>query len=260
MRTAARMGLGAVIATVWPMVLMSAEANPSHDLVAPKHYPTIQAAAEAAEPGDRIPVRPGVHEEQAVIDKYVSITGSEARKTTILAPRTLVAGEDGGTSIVEIHSAASAAPAQLVVSGPGSGACSDGALGSGVRVLRGARLDLGHARVTHITGTTAAPCPHSAVAAFVGDLPTRTGSVPIHDTEISDYQGSDVTVLNDRSSATIVDSTVTGHPRLSTDGIGFVAGAVVQDNQRVGNHIGIYAGRRIRRPAGTHQLVPDPSP
>ncbi|MFJ1601804.1 hypothetical protein ACIOHS_00225 [Streptomyces sp. NPDC088253] len=259
MRTAARTGLGAVIATVWPLVLMSAEANPSHDLVAPKNYPTIQAAAEAAEPGHRIRVRPGVHQEQVLIDKYVSITGSGGRTTTILAPRTLVAGEGGGTSIVEIHNAASAAPGQLAVSGPGSGACSDGALGSGVPVLGGARLDLGHARVTRVTDTPAAPCPHSAVAAFVGDLPTRTGSVPIHDTEISDYRGSVVTVLNERSSATIVDSTVTGHP-LSTDGTGFVAGAVVQDNRRVGNHIGVYAGRRIRRPAGIHQRVPDPSP
>jgi hypothetical protein len=77
-------------------------------------------------------------------DKNVSITGSGARKTRILAPQTLVAGEDGGTSIVEIHNGASAALSQQVV----------------------------------------------------------------------------------RLSAMIVDSTVTGHRRLSTYGIGFVAGAV----------------------------------
>ncbi|MFF2513961.1 hypothetical protein [Streptomyces sp. NPDC058086] len=208
---------------------MSAEANLSHELVVPMNYPTLQAAVDAAQPGDRIHVRPGVYREQVVIDKNVSMTGSGARKTTILAPRTLVAGEDGGTSIVEIHNGASAALSQLAVSGPGSGTCGDGALGSGVRVLGGARLDLGHARVTHITHIThtpPAPCPHSAVAVFVGDLPTGTGSVSIHDTEISDYQGSGVTVLNEGSSATIVDSAVTGHPRRPTDGIGFVSGAV----------------------------------
>ncbi|WP_159064627.1 hypothetical protein [Streptomyces olivochromogenes] len=61
-------------------------------------------------------------------DKNVWITGSGARKTTILAPRTLVAGADGGTSIVEIGNGASTALSQLAVSGPGSGTCSDGAL------------------------------------------------------------------------------------------------------------------------------------
>ncbi|MGW6143087.1 hypothetical protein ACWFRM_27975 [Streptomyces sp. NPDC055144] len=225
-RTAARLGLCAAMATVWQLVPLSAQAKPSHELVVPKSYPTIQAAVDAAQPGDRIKVRPGVYREQVVIGKNVSITGSGARKTTILAPQTLVAGEDGGTSIVEIHNGASVALSQLAVSGPGSGTCESGALGSGIRVLGDARLDLGHARVTHITDTPAAPCSHSAVAVFVGDLPTGTGSVTIHDTKISDYQGSGVTVLNEGSSATIVDSAVTGHPRLSTDGIGFVAGAV----------------------------------
>lgn len=79
-------------------------------------------------------------------DKNVSITGSGARKPRILAPQTLVAGEDGGTSIVEIHNGASAALSQQVV----------------------------------------------------------------------------------RLSAVIVDSTVTGHRRLSTYGIGFVVGAVLR--------------------------------
>ncbi|MER5532450.1 hypothetical protein [Streptomyces mirabilis] len=48
-------------------------------------------------------------------DENLSITGSGARKTTILAPRTLVADADGGTSIVEIHYGASAALSQLAV-------------------------------------------------------------------------------------------------------------------------------------------------
>ncbi len=280
-RTAARLGLCAVVATVWQLVPLSAQANPSHELLVPENHPTVQAAVDAAQPGDRIRVQPGVYREQVVIDKNVSITGAGTRKTTILAPQTLVAGEDGGTSIVEIHGGASVALSQLAVSGPGSGTCSDGALGSGIRVLGGARLDLGHARVTHITDTPAAPCAHSAVAVFAGDFPVGTGSVTIHESEISDYQGSAVTVLNQGSSATIVNSTVTGHPRLSTDGIGFIAGAagrvtgntisgndcrepdpacgpdffgetqhvgvaagtntVVEHNRLIGNHVGIYA-------------------
>jgi hypothetical protein len=52
-RTAARLALCAVIATAWPLVPLSAEANASHELVVP-NYPTIQAAVDAAQPGDRI--------------------------------------------------------------------------------------------------------------------------------------------------------------------------------------------------------------
>ncbi|MFC9292759.1 nitrous oxide reductase family maturation protein NosD [Streptomyces sp. NPDC057011] len=218
-RTAARLGFCAVIATVWQLVPLSAQANPSHELLVPKDYPTIQAAVDAAQPGDRIRVRPGVYREQVVIDKNVSITGSGA-------PQTLVAGEDGGTSIVEIHDGASVALSQLAVSGPGSGTCSNGALGSGIRVLGGARLDLGHARVT--TSPTRPQClVPAARSPYSSELPRRNGfgdGPRFRDLGLPGLGA--VTVLNQGSNATLVNSTVTGHPRLSTDGIGFLLGAV----------------------------------
>ncbi|MFB7178843.1 nitrous oxide reductase family maturation protein NosD [Streptomyces sp. NPDC056257] len=226
-RTAARLGLCVVTAiAVCPLVPASAAADGSHGLVVPRDYPTIQAAVDAADPGDRITVRPGVYREQVVIGKDVSITGSGDRKTTIQAPQTLTPGDDGSNSIVEIHNGASVSLSRLAVSGPGPGTCADGALGSGIRVLGGARLDLRHAAVTHITDTPAAPCPRSATAVLVGNLPTGTGSATIHDTKITGYQGAGVVVLNEGSTATIEHNTVTGHPTLSTDGIEFVAGAV----------------------------------
>ncbi|MCX5009467.1 right-handed parallel beta-helix repeat-containing protein [Streptomyces sp. NBC_00555] len=242
-RTAARLGLCVVTAIfVCPLVPASAAADGSHDLVVPKDYPTIQAAVDAAHPGDRITVRPGVYREQVVIGKDVSITGSGDRKTTIQAPQTLTPGDDGGNSIVEIHNGASVSLSRLSVSGPGSGTCDDGALGSGIRVLGGARLDLRHAAVTHITDTPAAPCFHSATAVFIGDLPTGTGSATIRDTRITGYQGAGVVVLNEGSTATIQNSTVTGHPTVSTDGIEFVEGAV---GRVTGNTI---SGNECREP------------
>ncbi|MFF3457984.1 nitrous oxide reductase family maturation protein NosD [Streptomyces sp. NPDC002730] len=229
-RTAARLGLCVVTAIACQLVPASASASsgPSHDLVVSKAkgFPSIQAAVDAARPGDRITVPPGVFREQLVIGKDLTITGSGARRTTILAPQTLAPGDDGSTSIIEIHNGASVKLSRLAVSGPGSGTCTAGALGSGIRVLGGARLDLGRAAVTHITDTPAAPCFRSANAVLVGDLPTGTGSATIHDTEISGYQGAGVVVLNSGSRATVDHSTVTGHGRLSTDGIEFVAGAV----------------------------------
>ncbi|MFB6520681.1 nitrous oxide reductase family maturation protein NosD [Streptomyces sp. NPDC056401] len=226
-RTAARLGLCVVTAiAVCPLVPASAAAGGSADLVVPRDHPTIQAAVDAAAPGDRISVRPGVYREQVVIGKNLSITGSGDGKTTIQAPQTLTPGDDGGNSIVEIHNGASVSLSKLAVSGPGSGTCDSGALGAGIRVLGGASLDLGHAAVTHITDTPAAPCFHSATAVLIGDLPTGTGSATIHDTKITGYQGAGVVVLNTGSTATVERSTVTGHPTVSTDGIEFVEGAV----------------------------------
>ncbi|MCP3754006.1 nitrous oxide reductase family maturation protein NosD [Streptomyces sp. TBY4] len=230
-RTAARLGICLVTAlAVCPLVPASATAGApadgSPDIVVPRDHPTIQAAVDAASPGDRISVRAGVYREQVVIGKNLSITGAGDGKTTIQAPSTLTPGEDGGNAIVEIHEGASVSLSKLAVSGPGSGTCDSGALDTGIRVLGGARLDLGHASVTHITDTPAAPCFHSGDAILIGDLPVGTGSATIHDTRITGYQGVGVVVLNEGSSATIERSTVTGHPTLSTDGIEFVGGAV----------------------------------
>jgi hypothetical protein len=242
--TAARLGLCVLTAIASQLVPTSAAAGSSHDLVVPRDYPTIQAAVDAAQPGDRIEVRPGVYREQVVIGKDVSVTGSGKGRTTIRAPRSLVPGKDGGTSIVEIHNGASVSLSRLTVSGPGSGTCDNGALGSGIRVLGGARLDLGHAAVTHITDTPAAPCFRSANAVRIGALPTGTGSATIHNTKITGYQGAGVVVLNEGSTATIEHSTVTGHRKLSTDGIEFVAGS---------------AGRVIRSTiSGNECREPDP--
>ncbi|MFG2292617.1 nitrous oxide reductase family maturation protein NosD [Streptomyces sp. NPDC048603] len=225
-RTAAHLGISLLTALAWQLAPTPAAAVGPHDLVVPRDYSTIQAAVDAAAPGGRITVRPGVYREQVVIDKDVSITGYGRQKTTILAPRTLATGSDGDTSIVEIRNGASASMSGLTVSGPGSGTCDEGALGSGIRVLGGARLDLDHAAVAHITDTPAAPCFHSATAVLIGDVPTSTGSATIRDTKITGYQGAGVVVLNEGSTAVVERNTVTGHPSLSTDGIEFVAGAV----------------------------------
>ncbi|MFJ8073099.1 right-handed parallel beta-helix repeat-containing protein [Streptomyces sp. NPDC096176] len=225
LRAAARLSLCVVTAIACPLVATSAAADGRHDLVVPRDHPTIQAAVDAADAGDRIAVRPGVYREQVVIDKDVSIVGSGDRSTTILAPRTLTPGVGGSTSIVEIHNGATVSLSRLAVSGPGSGTCEKGALGSGIRVLEGARLDLGHAAVTHIADTPAAPCFRSANAVRIGEPRTSTGSATIRHTEITGYQGAGVVVLNAGSTATIEHSTVTGHRELSTNGIEFVAGS-----------------------------------
>jgi nitrous oxidase accessory protein NosD len=205
-----------------------APAQVQGSLVVPRDFPTIQAAVDAAAPGDTIIVKSGTYTEQVVIGKDLNLRGAGDGATIIRAPATLVAGEDGANSIVEIHGGAAVAMSRLTVSGPGSGTCAVGALGAGIRVLGGGHLDLGFARVSHIQDTPIAPCFHSASGILVGNFPVGTGSATVHDSTISDYQGSGIVILNEGSTATISHNVVAG-PALSadvsTDGIEFVLGA-----------------------------------
>jgi Right handed beta helix region len=212
----------------WSAQLAAAAPSVSRGpLVVPTAYPTIQSAVDAAKAGDRIKVLAGTYVEQVTIAKNLEITGAGAGATIIRAPATLVAGQDGGNSIVEIYGGAAVAISNITVSGPGSGTCASGALGAGIRVLGGGHLDLGFARVTHIRDTPIAPCFHSAVAVLVGDFPVGTGSATVHHSVVDDYQGAGFVILNEGSTATISYDVVTGAvaPGLSTDGIGFVLGA-----------------------------------
>jgi pectin methylesterase-like acyl-CoA thioesterase len=100
-------------------------------LVVPTQYPSIQSAVNAANPGDTVKVRPGTYAEQISIDKNLTLTGAGAGSTIIRAPGTLLPGEIGTNSIVEIFGGASVTMSRLTVSGPGSGTCDDGPLNAG---------------------------------------------------------------------------------------------------------------------------------
>jgi hypothetical protein len=205
--------------------------------IVPTAYPTIQSAVDAAQPGDTIAVRPGTYRQQISIDKNLTIIGSGSGSTTIGAPRTLVDGEDGTTSIVEIRGGASVALSRLTVSGPGFGTCASGSLGAGIRVLDGGHLDLSFARVTRIEDTPAAPCGRSGIPIRIGNAPTGAGSATIRYTEISDYQHAGVVVASAQANATISHDVITGPDGLSTNGIEFVLGATgtVSDSIISGN-------------------------
>ncbi|MFJ6757054.1 nitrous oxide reductase family maturation protein NosD [Streptomyces sp. NPDC091273] len=223
-RTRCAAALGTLLASValGSFAAPSAASQPRELVVPSAAYPTVQSAVDAAHPGDRIAVRPGVYREQVVIRKDLTLTGAGAGKTTILAPEQLVTGSDGLNSIVSLDNAAKVKISRLAVSGPGSGTCDAGALGAGIRILGGAHLDLSHAAVSHIKDTPMAPCFRSANSILIGDFPTGAGSATIRDSRITDYQGSGIVVLNADSQATLLRNVVTGQKSISTDGIEFV--------------------------------------
>ncbi|MGE7391419.1 right-handed parallel beta-helix repeat-containing protein [Streptomyces sp. NPDC004126] len=220
-RCAAALGTLLAAMALGSLAPSSAATQPRELVVPSAAYPTVQSAVDAAHPGDRIALRPGVYREQVTVHKNLTLTGAGAGRTTILAPEHLVAGPDGLNSILSLGNAASVKVSRLTVSGPGSGTCEEGALGAGIRVLGGAHLDLRHAAVTHIKDTPMAPCPRSANAVLIGDFP-GAGSADIRDSRITDYQGAGIVVLSDASKATLLRNVVTGQKTISTDGIEFV--------------------------------------
>jgi parallel beta-helix repeat protein len=125
-----------------------------HVIVVPRDYPTIQAAVDAAAPGDTINVRGGTYTEQVVIGKDLTLRGAGAGATLVRSPAALTpyAVTLGGTplsAIVRVAHGAHVRMSGLTVSGPGP--CG---IVSGVSVLQAANLELTDARVSDIVPAT----------------------------------------------------------------------------------------------------------
>jgi hypothetical protein len=187
--------------------------------VVPGQYRTIQAAVDAAQPGDEVRILSGTYREQITIGKDLRLTGLAPGQTTIRAPESLQPGEDGGRSIIEIRNGASVAISRLDVSGPNARSCASGPIESGINVLDGSHLDLSLARVVHIHDTPIARCGHGGLGVLVGNLADpHSGSAVIHDSVISDYATKGIVVLS-AGPDTVARNVVTGPDEVSSDGI-----------------------------------------
>ena len=181
----------------------------------PTQYATIQAAVDAANPGDTIKVKPGTYNEQVSIGKDLTITGTSAASTRIQAPSILNLGALGKKpSIIEVHSGSTARISRISVNGPGSNSCGPGSLWAGIKVVQNATLDLTQARVTNIHDTPFADCDHNGTAILVGDfIDGESGDANIIDVNISNYQAGGVVVFGESSDVTITRSILTGNPQ-----------------------------------------------
>lgn len=186
----------------------------------PSAYPTIQAAIDAAHPGDTIRVGPGKYVEQLSIDKDLTIVGAGAWRTVVRAPGTLATGVEGDTAIVEIHGGAAVRLSNLAISGPGAGHCGDGELRAGINVIEEGQLDLSFARVVHIRNTPLDDCSHSGVGILAVDF--SSVRVDVDHSEISDFGSNGIVVGGDGSSVDVRYNVITGQGRstvVATGGI-----------------------------------------
>ena len=224
----------------------------------PEHFPTIQSAVNAANPGDTVKVAAGTFREQVIIAKDLTLKGAGAGDntdsgsadndddvTTIKAPATLVPGPFGGRrEIVTIMSGAKVTMSDLRVAGPGTEPCdSPTSLSDGVLVVQDATLNMHSAAVIDIRGPSTGPgCPKVG-AILIGmppDLPDfhggpATGHGTIANVSVRGYGTFGISVTGPNSTATFAHNRITGlglagHAATVGVSVGFGATATVVGN------------------------------
>jgi nitrous oxidase accessory protein NosD len=210
---------------------LPANAGQDSTLVVPAQYPTVQAAVDAASPGDTIRVRRGTYTEQVSIGKDLRIVGAGRGSTKLRAPAVLNPGALGKKpSIVEIHSGATVRMSNLTVAGPGSSECGPGSLAAGIRVVQNATLHLRRARVANIHDTPFASCEHNGIGILIGDfIDGESGNATIRDVEVANYQEGGLIAFGDETHVLVTDSVLVGNRggKGWTYGLEWGAGAVL---------------------------------
>ncbi len=207
------------------------------DLVQFPHakYQTIQAAVDAAAPGDTILVAKGTYVEQVTIpaDKDdLTILSQQTGKAVIQAPAML----DSSLAIVHIVGADDVTIKGFTVTGPGSTA---GALDIGIAVTDGGSARIVDNKVTAIRDNPLSG-GQNGLAILVGGLGGTSASAVIEDNQLSDYQKSGVIVDGADSNAIIRGNTIVGAGPttiLAQNGIQISDGAraVIEHNLISGN-------------------------
>jgi hypothetical protein len=219
------------------------------------NYPgfnTISAAVTAASPGDTIIVCSGTYQEQVVITKSLTLTGSGS--PTILAPTTMAADSFGYLNIVTITGSITASLSGFTVSGPVSVPCNTGIAGNGIFVQDGATAFISGNTIESIHNAPIVQCAAYGTGIMVGRASLDTvGHAMISKNIISDYQKGGIIVDGTGSTAIIVHNTITGWTaayqnslsiQIAQNGIQISRGAIaqVEFNTISGNQCPVIAG------------------
>jgi parallel beta-helix repeat protein len=171
-------------------------------------FHTIQAAVNAANPGDTILVDPGTYQEQVTVFQNTNgvtlnnlkLKSSSSLAAVIQAPTALT----GAGAIVEVSGATNVTINGFTIQGPDGGS---NTLNDGILVD-----NAGSATITgnHITRIEDNPLNGNQTGIGIEVGGSTTGTATISGNTVDDYQKTGIEVDNTHSSATIKNNTVTG--------------------------------------------------
>jgi len=199
-------------------------------------FATIQAAINAAKPGDTIKPNAATYIEQIVIEKNLTLLGRNG--VIIQAPGVLVPA--GPTfAIVRVANAAKVTLEKLQIQGPGPSGC--GSLHFGIKVEGGANVKIIDNQIRDIRDEPFSGCQNGNGIQVGRTAEGQVGTATIQNNTIEDYQKSGIVVDGIGSSATIQNNDITGAGPtavIAQNGIQISRGAkgVLQKN-KVSDHV-----------------------
>jgi parallel beta-helix repeat protein len=188
-------------------------------------YSTIQAAVNAAAPGDKIQVCPGTYTEQVTVPagkNGLSLESQKPLQAIIQAPSALTAPN----AIVRVSGSTNVSLSKFTIQGPGPGGC--GTINNGVRVDGGGSANIFANHITAIRDNPFSGCQNGVAIQIGRQAESTTGSANISLNVIDDYQKNGITVDNTGSSANITLNSIRGAgptPTIAQNGVQVSRGA-----------------------------------
>jgi parallel beta-helix repeat protein len=175
-------------------------------------YTSIQAAVNAAKPGDVIRVCAGTYREQVVIDKSL---GVEADNGVIVIPSDVVANATGPSSadviaaIILVENAENVELEGLIVDGSNNGLTACGPRLIGI-LYQDASGSIEHNAVRHVRLSSNLPGCQSGNAIEVESSSSGQSTVSITDNSVDGYQKNGVTANEPGTNVSITKNAVSG--------------------------------------------------
>lgn len=201
----------AITFAVASFVLLASTVSAKNIKVGPGNdadFHTIQAAINAAQPGDQIDVHPGTYLEQLYIGAGKDNIKIHTRNAIVSPPISMVSG-----SLITVDGAQNLTIQGFTISGPlPDSAFTDGTAAAGIYVRGGGSATIKNDYITQIWQATATDRGiQNGIAILVGrQRDSTTGSAIIANNIIDHWQKTAIVIDNTGSSATITNNKVTG--------------------------------------------------